>query len=98
MDNDKNELQYVMNLLKNSPSKEISKEYSAFSVNKKWQFNIKPVSKFDTFNKNNGFNGFLNNKILNTIQHNEIIRRSEEKKAKRRHYPEIHQSSGEHSR
>ena len=77
MENDKNELQYVMNLLKNSPSKEISKEYSAFSVNKKWQFNIKPVSRFDTFNKNNGFNGFLNNKILNTIQHNEIIRRSE---------------------
>ena len=77
MENDKNELQYVMNLLKNSPSKEISKEYSAFSVNKKWQFNIKPVSRFDTFNKNNGFNGFLNNKILNTIQHKEIIRRSE---------------------
>ena len=77
MENDKNELQYVMNLLKNSPSKEISKEYSAFSVNKKWQFNIKPVSRFDTFNKNNGFNGFLNNKILNTIQPNEIIRRSE---------------------
>ena len=77
MENDKNELQYVMNLLKNSPSKEISKEYSAFSANKKWQFNIKPVSRFDTFNKNNGFNGFLNNKILNTIQHNEIIRRSE---------------------
>ena len=67
MENDKNELQYVMNLLKNSPPKEISKEYSSFTINKKWQFNIKPVSKFETFNNNNGF---LNNKI-NTIQQKE---------------------------
>ena len=67
MENDKNELQYVMNLLKNSPPKEISKEYSSFSINKKWQFNIKPVSKFETFSNNNGF---LNNKI-NTIQQKE---------------------------
>ena len=67
MENDKNELQYVMNLLKNSPPKEISKEYSSFTINKKWQFNIKPVSKFETFSNNNGF---LNNKI-NTIQQKE---------------------------
>ena len=67
MDNDKNELQYVMNILKKSPPKEMSKELSSFSLNKKWQFNIKPVSKFDSFNNNN----FLNNKVLKTIQQNE---------------------------
>ena len=67
MENDKNELQYVMNLLKNSPPKEISKEYSSFTINKKWQFNLKPISKFDTFNNN----GFLNKKDLNKDQPNE---------------------------
>ena len=72
MDNDKNELQYVMNILKKSPPKEMSKELSSFSLNKKWQFNIKPISKFDSFNNNS----FLNNKkVVNTIQQNEITKK-----------------------
>ena len=81
MDNNKNELQYVMNLLRNSPPKdllktkeiskpiEISKEFSTFNINKKWQFNLKPVSKFETFNNNL----FINKKILNTIQPSDNI-------------------------
>jgi len=81
MDNDKKELQYVMNLLRTSPPKdisktneiskpiEISKEFSSFTVNKKLQFNLKPVSKFETFNNNL----FVNKKILNTIQPNDNI-------------------------
>ena len=81
MDNNKNELQYVMNLLRNSPPKdllktkeiskpiEISKEFSTFNINKKWQFNLKPVSKFETFNNNL----FVNKKILNTIQPSDNI-------------------------
>ena len=60
MENDKNELQYVINKLKNSPPKESSKEFSSFTINKKWQFNLKPETKFDSFTNNNGF---LNNKI-----------------------------------
>ena len=47
MDNDKKELIYVMNLLKNHPQKEISKDYSSFKINKKFQFNMKSTSKFD---------------------------------------------------
>ena len=73
MENDKNELQYVINLLKKSPPKEISKEYSSFTINKKWQFNLKPEAKFDGFNNN----GFINNKILNTIQKNEFSQKKE---------------------
>ena len=42
MYNDKKELIYVMNLLKNKPSKEICKDYSCFKINKKLQFNLKP--------------------------------------------------------
>ena len=70
-----------MNLLRNSPPKdllktkeiskpiEISKEFSTFNINKKWQFNLKPVSKFETFNNNL----FVNKKILNTIQPSDNI-------------------------
>ena len=74
MENDKNELQYVMNLLKNSPPKESSKEFSSFTINKKWQFNLKPETKCDNFNNNNGF---LNNKILNNIQKNDFSTKNE---------------------
>ncbi len=74
MENDKNELQYVMNLLKNSPPKESSKEFSSFTINKKWQFNLKPETKFDNFTNNNGF---LNNKILNNIQKNDFSTKNE---------------------
>ena len=73
MENDKNELQYVINLLKKSPPKEISKQYSSFTINKKWQFNLKPESKFDTFNNN----GFFNNKMFCTIQKEEIPEKKE---------------------
>ena len=69
MENDKNELQYVINLLKKSPPKEMSKEYSSFTINKKLQFNLKSETKFDGFNNNTGF---TNNKIFNTIQKNEF--------------------------
>ena len=58
MENDKKELLYVMNLLKTSPKREgekISKELSAFPINKNFQFKMKPDSKFETFitNKKN---------------------------------------------
>jgi tubulin polyglutamylase TTLL5 len=78
-DNDKNELQYVMGLLKNTSLKdppkakevskpiEISKELT-FNLNNKWQFNLRPGTKFETFNNN----GFINKKIINTIIPNEI--------------------------
>ena len=46
MDNDKKELIYVMNLLKNKSKSEISKDYSCFKINKKMQFNLKPETKF----------------------------------------------------
>ena len=72
MENDENELQYIINLLKKSPPKEISKEYSTFTINKKWQFNLKAEAKFDGFSNNNGF---INNKILNTIQKNEFSKK-----------------------
>ena len=55
MDNDKKELIYVMNLLKNKPSKEISKDYSCFKINKKFQFNYKPESKFEPVVINDNF-------------------------------------------
>ena len=55
MDNDKKELIYVMNLLKNKPSKEISKDYSCFKINKKFQFNFKPESKFEPVVINDNF-------------------------------------------
>ena len=74
MENDKNELQYVINLLKKSPPKEISKEYSSFTINKKLQFNLKPETKFDGFNNNTGF---PNNKIFNAIQKNELSSKKE---------------------
>ena len=57
MENDKNELLFVMNLLKTSPKREgekISKELSSFPINKNFQFKMKPDSKFETF---------INNKI-----------------------------------
>ena len=84
MDNDKNELQYVMGLLKNSPLKdlpktkevskpiEISKEFN-FNANIKWQFNLRPGTKFETFNNN----GLVNKKIINTIIPNEVIIKNE---------------------
>ena len=55
MDNDKKELLYVMNLLKNKPQNEISKDYSNFRINKKFQFNIKPEAKFDQMVINDNF-------------------------------------------
>ena len=55
MDNDKKELLYVMNLLKNKPQNEISKDYSNFRINKKFQFNIKPETKFDQMVINDNF-------------------------------------------
>ena len=100
MDNNKNELQYVMNLLRNSPPKdllktkeiskpiEISKEFSPFDINKKWQFNLKPVSKFETFNNNL----FVNKKILNTIQPNDnIIQKIENSNEKESSFSTIYQ-------
>ena len=76
MENDKNELQYVMNILKNSPprTKESSKEFSSFTINKKWQFNLKPETKFDSLTKNNGF---LYNNILNNLKKNEFVPKNE---------------------
>ena len=55
MDNDKKELIYVMNLLKNHPQKEISKDYSSFKINKKFQFSMKSNSKFDPVVVNENF-------------------------------------------
>ena len=55
MDNEKKELIYVMNLLKNNPQKEISKEYSSFKINKKFQFSMKPESKFEPMVVNDNF-------------------------------------------
>ena len=55
MDNEKKELIYVMNLLKNNPQKEISKEYSTFKINKKFQFSMKPESKFEPMVVNDNF-------------------------------------------
>ena len=76
MENDKNELQYVMNILKNSPpkTKESSKEFSSFTINKKWQFNLKPETKFDSLTNNNGF---LYNNILNNLKKNEFVPKNE---------------------
>ena len=78
MDKDKNELLYVMNLLKASPKKEaseISKEFSSFTINKKWQFNIKPDSKFETLNNNKNY--LMTNNNSKTIQQNETINKNE---------------------
>ena len=55
MDNEKKELIYVMNLLKNNPQKEISKEYSSFTINKKFQFSMKPETKFEPMVVNDNF-------------------------------------------
>ena len=55
MDNEKKELIYVMNLLKNNPQKEISKEYSSFKINKKFQFSMKPETKFEPMVVNDNF-------------------------------------------
>ena len=88
MDNDKNELFYVMNLLKNSPPKESSKmtkELSSFTINKKWQFNLKPESKFDLFNKNKHDNdnitldskNYVTKTISNTILQDETIHKND---------------------
>ena len=55
MDNEKKELIYVMNLLKNNPQKEISKDYSSFKINKKFQFNMKSDSKFEPMVVNDNF-------------------------------------------
>ena len=76
MDNDKKELIYVMNLLKNKPQKENSKDYSNFKINKKFQFNLKPESKFDQVVINdNFFNNLLaqsprNETVFITLQDN----------------------------
>ena len=88
MDKDKNELFYVMNLLKNSPPKESSKmtkELSSFTINKKWQFNMKPESKFDLFNNNKhdndtinvDSNNYITKTISNTILQDETIHKNE---------------------
>jgi len=86
MDKDKNELFYVMNLLKNSPPKEMSKELSSFTINRKRQFNLKPGSRFDLFNNNNKQDNDsinINNKnyitktISNTILQDEIIHKND---------------------
>jgi len=55
MENEKKELIYVMNLLKNHPKKEISKDYSTFKINKKFQFSMKPETKFDNVVVNDNF-------------------------------------------
>ena len=44
-----------MNLLKNHPKKEISKDYSTFKINKKFQFSMKPETKFDNVVVNDNF-------------------------------------------
>ena len=79
MDNDKNELLYVMKLLKNTPPKnllEISKELSSFKFNKKFQFNIKPDSKFE-LESINSKNCFITNNNSDPIQNTETINESE---------------------
>ena len=79
MDNDKNELLYVMKLLKNTPPKnllEISKELSSFKINKKFQFNIKPDSKFE-LESINSKNCFITNNNSDPIQNTETINESE---------------------
>ena len=55
MDNDKKELIYVMNLLKNKQGKEISKDYSFFKINNKLKFNLKPETKFEPVVINDNF-------------------------------------------
>ena len=55
MDNDKKELIYVMNLLKNKQCKEISKDYSFFKINNKLKFNLKPETKFEPVVINDNF-------------------------------------------
>ena len=71
MDNDKKELLYVMNLLRNKPNKEISKDISSFKINKKFQFNIKPESKFEAVINDNFFKNI--NNILPQSQNNDNV-------------------------
>ena len=78
MDNDKKELIYVMNLLKNNPQKEISKDYSSFKINKKFQFSMKSDSKFEPMVINEKFitNLFTksspNDTVFITLQENQL--------------------------
>ena len=78
MDNDKKELIYVMNLLKNNPQKEISKDYSSFKINKKFQFSMKSDSKFEPMVINEKFitNLFTksspNDTVFITLQENQF--------------------------
>ena len=83
MDNDKKELIYVMNLLKNKPSKEICKDYSCFKINKKLQFNLKPEAKFEPVVINDNFFNNLfaqcprNETVFITLQENKTKENTE---------------------
>ena len=83
MDNDKKELIYVMNLLKNKPSKEICKDYPCFKINKKLQFNLKPEAKFEPVVINDNFFNNLfaqcprNETVFITLQENKTKENTE---------------------
>ena len=70
-----------MNLLRNQPKKEISKDITAFKINKKFPFNIKPESKFEAVINDNFFkniNSLLpksnnNDNVFITLQAKELI-------------------------
>ena len=71
MENDKKELLYVMNLLRNKPKKEISKDITAFKINKKFQFNVKPESKFEAVINDNFFKNI--NSLLPQSNNNDNV-------------------------